>query len=175
MKRPIPARDISKTGAVLYSLFLLLVGAIPPLIGWTAAGGSLDNFLVIPIIVFFFIWQVPHFWLRILRYGREYEEAGLATLSQSRSNKEISRLIFSWIILTALITAGLPFTGLLHSIISRTGLVVSALVLVIIFIPFLSIPEEGFEAGKYFRRINYFVLAVVLFMALDQIAFMGLF
>jgi len=151
-----------------------LVGSIPPLIGWTVAGGSLDNYLVIPIIVFFFIWQVPHFWLLILIYGKEYEAAGLATLSRTRSNQEISRLVFSWIVLTALVTAGLPFTGLLHSFISKTGLVVIAIVLVVLFIPLLSIQEDGFEARTYFKRINYFVLAVIIFMALDQIVFMGL-
>ena len=74
-----------------------------------------------------------------------------------------------------MVTAGLPFTDLLHSYIARTGLVVSALMLVLMFIPLLSIPGDEFEARKYFKRINYFVLAVVLFMALDKIAFKGLF
>ena len=150
-----------------------LVGAIPPLIGWIVAGGEPDNYLVIPIIVFFFIWQVPHFWLLILKYGKEYEAAGLATLSETRTNRQISRLIFGWIMLTAMVTASLPFTGLLQSVISRTGTVVSALVLIIMFIPILRTREDRLEAGKFFMKINYFVLAVVLFMALDKIVFEG--
>jgi protoheme IX farnesyltransferase len=151
-----------------------LVGSIPPLIGWIVAGGRLDNYLVLPIIGFFFIWQVPHFWLLVLKYGKEYEAAGLPTLSLSRSNRQISRIIFSWILLTAIVTASLPFTGLLHSFISRTGVVLAAIILVTMFAPLLSVPADSLEAGKYFKRINYFVLAVVVFMSLDRIVFAGL-
>jgi heme o synthase len=50
-------------------------GAIPPLIGWTAAGGGLDpmgGFLFLVL----FVWQVPHF-LAIARIHREdYARAG---------------------------------------------------------------------------------------------------
>ena len=43
-----------------------LVGAIPPAIGWAAAGGSLLDPQIIIIAFFFFIWQIPHFWLLLL-------------------------------------------------------------------------------------------------------------
>ena len=40
------------------------IGAIPPLIGWVAAGGSLLDFRAWVLALFFFVWQVPHFYLR---------------------------------------------------------------------------------------------------------------
>jgi protoheme IX farnesyltransferase len=57
-----------------------LVGALPPLIGWSAAGAGLDiRALSLSAILFF--WQIPHFlaisWIR----RREYARAGLPVLA----------------------------------------------------------------------------------------------
>ncbi|MEI6682949.1 MAG: protoheme IX farnesyltransferase, partial [Bacteroidota bacterium] len=43
-----------------------LTGAIPILMGWTAAGGQLHDPTVIFLAFFLFIWQMPHFWLLTL-------------------------------------------------------------------------------------------------------------
>ena len=51
-------------------------GALPPLIGWTAAAGSID----IPGLLLFailFLWQVPHFLSIALFRKREFARAGL--------------------------------------------------------------------------------------------------
>jgi heme o synthase len=53
-----------------------VAGAMPPLIGWTAATGQLD----LPGLLLFtvlFLWQVPHFLAITLLRGREYTRAGL--------------------------------------------------------------------------------------------------
>src|SRR5438445_894682 len=53
-----------------------LPGAIPPLIGWTAATGRLD----LPGVLLFavmFLWQVPHFLAITLFRKEEYARAGL--------------------------------------------------------------------------------------------------
>lgn len=58
-------------------------GALPPLMGWTAATGTLDA----PGLALFgilFFWQIPHF-LAIALYRRtEYEKAGILTLPTVR-------------------------------------------------------------------------------------------
>jgi len=53
-----------------------VAGAMPPLIGWTAATGRLD----LPGLLLFavlFLWQVPHFLAITLFRRREYARAGL--------------------------------------------------------------------------------------------------
>ncbi len=77
-----------------------LTGAIPPVIGWTAAGGHLLDKTSILLAFIFFIGQVPHFWLLILKYGKEYKKAGLPVLSDVFSRIQISRLSFSWVAVT---------------------------------------------------------------------------
>lgn len=78
-----------------------LVGAVPVLIGWTAAGGFLFESSIIFIAFFLFIWQIPHFWLLMLKYGNEYEAAGFPTMNQVVNPSNLRIIIFSWVIATS--------------------------------------------------------------------------
>jgi len=73
-----------------------VIGALPPAIGWTAAGGSVASPAVLALCFVFFIWQVPHFWLLALRHNNDYAGAGLPTLSIHFSTQQIFRLIYTW-------------------------------------------------------------------------------
>jgi heme o synthase len=59
-----------------------VIGAIPPLVGWVAGGGSLADPRAMFMAFFFFIWQVPHFWLLMLKYGEEYTKAGFPSITR---------------------------------------------------------------------------------------------
>jgi protoheme IX farnesyltransferase len=146
-----------------------LIGSIPPVIGWVSAGGAVTDPAILPIAAFFFIWQVPHFWLLILKYGREYESAGFPSLSDTMTEVQIGRMIFLWITGTALITVVFTFSGPLDSLVSKAGLWIASAWLILTFIPILRKSLSGFQPGKYFMRINYFVLLVIVFMCLDKI------
>ena len=56
-------------------------GALPPLIGWAAAGGDLS--VVEPWFLFglLFLWQLPHFVAINWMYRKEYEDAGFVMWS----------------------------------------------------------------------------------------------
>jgi heme o synthase len=43
-------------------------GALPPLIGWSGAGGGMHDPLIWAIMTLFFLWQPPHFCLILLEY-----------------------------------------------------------------------------------------------------------
>ncbi|QDU36444.1 Protoheme IX farnesyltransferase 1 [Maioricimonas rarisocia] len=60
-------------------------GALPPVLGWTAAGGSLDTgaFALFAIL---FLWQFPHFLAIAWLYREQYGMAGLKMLP-ARSEK----------------------------------------------------------------------------------------
>jgi protoheme IX farnesyltransferase len=78
-----------------------ITGAMIPAVGWAGAGGSLLDPRLAALSLFFAFWQVPHFWLFVMRYGKEYEEAGLPSLTAIFSPVQISRIIFVWIAATA--------------------------------------------------------------------------
>lgn len=146
-----------------------LIGSIPPLIGWVCAGGSLMDPLVLPVAAFFFIWQVPHFWLLIMKYGKEYESAGFPSLSASMSQVQMGRMIFLWVAGTAMITVAFTFTGPVDSWISKAGLWIASAWLIMAFTPILRRSLVRFNPGRYFMKINYFVLIAVVFMCLDKL------
>ena len=85
-----------------------LVGAIPPMIGWTGAGGEIFHPTILFICTLMFLWQMPHFWLLIIRYGQEYEKAGFRTVSGYLNDAQIRRLIFIWICVSSLFLLAFP-------------------------------------------------------------------
>jgi protoheme IX farnesyltransferase len=68
-----------KTRSSLATLVGALPGALPPVIGWGAARGSLDAgaFVLFAIL---FLWQVPHFLAIAWLYREDYARAGLPML-----------------------------------------------------------------------------------------------
>jgi len=85
-----------------------LVGAIPVFIGWTAAGGYLFELSIVFIAFFLFIWQIPHFWLLMIKYGDQYEKAGFPTINQSISIDGLKKIIFSWVVATSVFSIAIP-------------------------------------------------------------------
>jgi protoheme IX farnesyltransferase len=89
-------------------------GAIPPMIGWVAASGSLDRgaWLLFGIL---FLWQFPHFHAIAWMYREDYARAGILMLPVV--DKQGART-FRQIILTA---AALVGVSLLPAIVGLAG------------------------------------------------------
>ncbi len=85
-----------------------LVGAIPVFMGWSAAGGNPFSGSIIYIAFFLFIWQVPHFWLLMLKYGEEYKAAGFPTINETINPHSLRIIIYTWIIATSMSSIMIP-------------------------------------------------------------------
>lgn len=92
-----------------------LVGAVPVLIGWSAAGGVATDLQIMLVGAFFVFWQIPHFWLLVLLRGPEYEQAGLPTLQRLFGRDQLCRLTFAWLCATAA-------AGIVVGVVGRTTL-----------------------------------------------------
>jgi heme o synthase len=68
-----------KTRTTLSTLVGAFPGAVPPLIGWTAARGSvsLEGWILFAIL---FLWQFPHFLAIAWMYREDYSRAGILML-----------------------------------------------------------------------------------------------
>lgn len=91
-----------------------LVGALPPFIGWFAGGGGLADDRILWVSLFFFIGQIPHFWLLLLMFGKEYAMGGFPSLNSVFNENQIKRLSYTWILATiaaALILAATVLHG----------------------------------------------------------------
>ncbi len=143
-----------------------LVGAIPPVMGWAVGGGRLSDPSLAALAFFFFMWQVPHFWLHLLTYGEEYAEAGLPSLTAVFSRDQMERLTFQWVSATAVSALLLGLSGLLQSPFAKAGLLAASLWLVSGGI-FLMVRHEA-NPAQLFRRANTFMLSVMLLTVIDR-------
>jgi heme o synthase len=143
-----------------------LVGSIPPVMGWAAGGGTLSDPRLASLAFFFFMWQVPHFWLHLLTYGKEYTQAGIPSLTDAFSRDQMERLTFQWLSATAIGALLLGLSGLLQSPFAKAGLLAASLWLVSGGI-FLMLRHEANHA-LLFRRVNIFMLAVMVLTVIDQ-------
>jgi heme o synthase len=75
-------------------------GAVPPMIGWAAATGtvSLESFILFLII---FIWTPPHFWALAIVRVRDYERAGVPMLPVVKGEDETRRQILIYSLVRA--------------------------------------------------------------------------
>lgn len=68
-----------KQRTALCTLVGAIPGALPPVLGWTAAGGSLDS-SAFSLFAILFLWQFPHFFAIAWLYRHQYAKAGLRML-----------------------------------------------------------------------------------------------
>lgn len=146
-----------------------LVGAIPPVIGWVAAGGDLLNPQILMIAFFFFIWQIPHFWLLLLVLDKDYSKAGMPTLTNLFSKNQLARITFMWIMATAISSLLLPMVALVETEIIKYLIVFSVILLSINSLKLLKYSEENSSVLFAFRNINFFVLFVVSIISIDKL------
>ena len=67
-------------------------GAMPPLLGWTAAGGGLTAGAV-ALFVIMFLWQFPHLLAIAWLYRQQYADAGLHMLPGRFPRKRLTGLL----------------------------------------------------------------------------------
>ena len=146
-----------------------LIGAIPPAIGWVSGGGSLLNPQIWVLGLFFFIWQIPHFWLLVLIYDKDYERAGYPTLTQIFTHKQLTRVTFVWIVALAVSCMLIPLFGLSNSLITDVLLVVAGFWLIIRTSSLLNQYQNKNQIRFAFMNINFYVLAVALLLSADKL------
>lgn len=146
-----------------------LVGAIPPMVGWVAAGGSLMDPRILVLALFFFIWQIPHFWLLLLVLSNDYERAGFPTLTQIFDKAQLARITFIWILATIITGLLIPFFGLVKFPLVDVLLLVPAFWLSIKAVKLLTRNGENVSFTFAFREINLFVLAMIFLLSIDKI------
>ena len=76
----------------LCTVFGAVSGAMPPVLGWTAAGGSLDGG-ALALFLLLFAWQFPHFLAIATIYRSDYESAGLRMLPLVRGESNGAGLV----------------------------------------------------------------------------------
>lgn len=148
-----------------------IVGAIPPAIGWVAARGYLFDFRILVISFFFFIWQIPHFWLLMLKLDGDYKSANLPTVTNLFSKTQLARITFSWTVATGLSSILIPITLKISNSVTLFIIILLTITIIISSFKLLRFSENNFPTISAFRSINLFVLSVIVVLSLNKLVF----
>jgi protoheme IX farnesyltransferase len=146
-----------------------LIGSIPPMIGWTAAGGDPFDSSILMIAFFLFIWQIPHFWLLMLFFDEDYKTAGYPTLTQYFSKEQIFRLTFIWMIALAVASLIMPLFNLIQHPFINYALLLTAIWFIWNSTKLIKQNEEKIIVISGFRTINTFMLLIVFQLSIDKL------
>ena len=150
-----------------------LIGSLPPLIGWASASGTILSPQALALATFFFIWQIPHFWLLLLHFGDDYAAAGYPSLTNVLNRKQLGRLTFILIVATAIAIVFLPLYGLGKSQIVYILIFIIAILLIWNSIYLLRPESAKFSYRSAFKGINLFILLIMFLLALDRLIKIG--
>ena len=139
-------------------------GAVPPLVGYAAATGS----LALPALWLFlivFLWTPPHFWALALMIKNAYAAAGVPMLPVVRGDRETARqiVLYSLVMVAFTVVVGL-WLGLIYTI--------AAVVLGAVFIALAVLLRRDLTRGRAKVLFHYSLLYLALLFtaaALDPV------
>jgi len=135
-------------------------GALPPLIGWCSAGGSMTDYRIVLLAGLLYLWQIPHFWLFQRRHAVDYRAAGFPLLTAATRSSALPALFWLWLAALATATMLLPTFGL----ISRSGAILYLL------FPLPLIAMSLFRSEKtLFSYLNAFPLMITIVIIAQKI------
>jgi len=147
-----------------------LSGAFPPLIGYAATGGGFLDLPILALSFFFFIGQIPHFWLLLLLYGDDYKKGGFKVLTDVFSVRQIHNITLIWILATIMVALLLPIFDVLSSQI----LIWSLLAMSLFIIPNSFVLLKNYDritVRKLFLRLNLYFLIIMIMISIDKLYF----
>lgn len=101
-----------KTRTTFNTLVGAVAGALPPLIGWSAATGQLES-AAWSLFFIQFLWQFPHFWSIAWLYREDYTRAGMRMVPVlDTTGRTTGRLLVNHCLVLAVASYGPVSAGL---------------------------------------------------------------
>ena len=146
-----------------------LVGALPPVAGWVSAGGSLTDPRIMIVSLYFFIWQIPHFWLLLMLYADDYKQGGFPTLTDVMNISQLKRITFIWLVATVLIAMIIPLFGLVNYSYSLLMLTIGSAWMIYVSVKFLYSTGSRKPVIASFIKINFYTLFLITVLSIDKL------
>lgn len=148
-----------------------LCGVLPPLIGWyaTGIGGATEQIVLVSLILW--IWQFPHFWLKMMSFSHDY--LGKETLLTHCSTKNVDMFIAIWTVSWAILILITPLYGVVHSetALGLVGLLAFSMVSITLVFLFKNTVERRYQ--HMFVALNCALLFFMSITATDRIVAYG--
>jgi heme o synthase len=141
-----------------------LVGALPPMIGFTSAGGDFTEARILAFSAFMFMWQLPHFWLIIIKYSKDYQAAGFPTIAKYMNELQIRYLVFFWVLFTTVFLFFFFYITEALNVNMSVLLILTNFSFIIVFYRLLFLKSATREIKSAFILINSFSLLMMLLL-----------
>lgn len=138
-----------------------IIGAIPPMVGYVSAGGNALDPQILAFAFFMFMWQIPHFWLLIMKNGADYSKAGFPTISDIYNEKQLKSITYMWIAATVVSSLLLPMMNVFNNVSLLVLLSISLVVMLIGFSRIFVLAYTKKMIFKYFMSINIYLLFIL--------------
>ena len=143
-------------------------GALPPVIGWAAATGSVA---IEPLVLFLivFLWTPPHFWALSLYRTEDYARAGVPMLPVVAGKEETRRQILIYTLILAPLGVAPWLLGYAGAIYGVVALVVGGVMIVLALR--LRVERQGHTASRHMFAFSILYLFLLFAMLLvDHLA-----
>ncbi len=151
-----------------------LIGALPPLIGWTAAGGSPLDLEIVLVAFLLFVGQMPHYWLLLLKIGSQFRDAGMPVITNLLEPRQIRNLSFIWIAATAVVVTMLPVTPIMENRLVSAVLILFTIGFMIRMFRLSFRGDLMQHWKKAFITVNLFYLLIILALIANKILEMNI-
>jgi protoheme IX farnesyltransferase len=136
--------------------------------GWAAMKGDIFDPLVVFLAFFVFIWQMPHFWMLMLKYGNEYRNAGFPVLTDIFSPFQIKAIVMFWIIASSTVSMMFVFFNVIQLRYIGFGMLGVNIVLVLLMIWQFYLAKQ-MNYRMIFMSANFYILAILLLIIADHL------
>lgn len=139
-------------------------GAVPPLIGWAAAQGSI-NAVGWAIAGLVFVWQPVHFWALAMLYAEDYQRAGIKMLPVTHGFTVTRHHILRWTVYLVAVSLAIYFMGLTgpYYLVGAAGMGG-----VLLLLAFRNLRDHGLqEAARLFHTSNIYLGMLYLLLIID--------
>jgi heme o synthase len=141
-------------------------GAIPPMVGWAAATGSLD----IPALMLFaiiFMWTPPHFWALALVRRNDYARAGVPMLPVIYGEAETRRQVWLYTLALVALTLLMPIFGMAGSVYLVLALIFG---LGLVYFAWRVLTQEGNKvAWAMYRYSSMYLMFIFIALMIDAL------
>jgi protoheme IX farnesyltransferase len=126
------------------------------------------------VAFFFFLWQIPHFWLLLLFYEKDYADGGMPSMFDRFDRRQIVRLTFLWIAAVCVAALMIPLAALFEHRSAAWVIAAAGLLVVLRAGSMLKLDPEQltpFVRGCRIRfmEINTFALLVSTVLVVDSL------
>lgn len=155
----------AKRHSIYAGVYGAVLGVLPPYIGWVSASDFAFDIRFFALGLFYFTWQIPHFWLLNLKYYKQYEDAGFPTITKAFGIDSLVRMTFIWLLLTVICGVFVVAVFEVESLIILGLLFV--LKAYIVFTIFKLIKNRNYIYN--FININVYMLFLMIILCVDAL------